>query len=107
MSKKRGVIARLWKRILAYFIDIMIIGVIVVYPFEKYFGKVNGLSMINSQMFIAGLVIAILTIFYWAILEYSMRQSIGKMVSGIYVNAAKNSKFWPFVLRNLTKINSL
>ena len=103
--KKRGVIAPLWRRVFAYIIDGLIIGVIVIYPFEKYFGKINSLSF-SGDLFIASIVIAILTVFYWAILEYSMRQSIGKMVFGIYVNAPKKTTLWPFVLRNLTKVSS-
>lgn len=109
MEKKRGgKTASLWKRVFAYIIDVLIVDVVVVYPFEKYFGKMNGFSFnISGNLLVAVIVIAILTIFYWAILEYSMRQSIGKMVLGIYVSTAKKFTFWQFLIRNIPKISSL
>ena len=109
MEKKRGgKTASFWKRVFAYIIDVLIVDVVVVYPFEKYFGKMNGFSFnISGNLLVAVVIIAILTVFYWAILEYSMRQSIGKMVMGIYVSTTKKFTFWQFIVRNIPKISSL
>lgn len=109
MEKKRGgKIASFWKRVLAYIIDVLIVDVAVVYPFEKYFGKMSGFSFnLSGNLLVAVVIIAILTVFYWAILEYSMRQSIGKMIVGIYVNTTKKFTFWQFIVRNIPKISSL
>lgn len=107
--KKRGAkIAPFWKRLFAYIIDVLIVDVVVAYPFEKQLGKINGFSLsLSGDLFIAVLIIGILTVFYWAILEYSMRQSIGKMVMRIFVNAPQKTNMWMFLLRNLSKISVL
>lgn len=113
--------ASIWKRALAYVIDIIIINIFIIWPFKpltdiKYEGNnfweiYNNLK--NNQdvlvtLFITGITIAILTILYWAILEYYIQQSLGKWILKIRVRSKlKNLSFWQCFVRNITKLSSL
>lgn len=111
-----------WKRVFAYILDRIIINIIIVLPFNKV---VEGLDISSEKDFIAAyeivnsakdilpllyisLVIAALSILYWAVLEYLLKQSIGKMLFRIYVKSKdKELKFWQCIVRNLTKASLL
>ncbi len=101
----------LWKRVAAYIIDIIIVNLIIVYPFKGFFGNFenNGLlKELGSEIFMVFLIISALTILYWTLLEFFLRQSIGKALLNIYVRSTeKELKFWQCLVRNLSKINTL
>ena len=111
--------ALLWKRIAAFFIDIMIINLVVLFPFRRLFQNIipkeysfseayrllsssaNYTSFISSVSFI----ISILVILYFLMLEKRMSQTIGKMLMRIYVvGDNKILKTWKLLTRNLVFI---
>ena len=118
---KKDLSAPLWKRGLAYLVDMVIVGVVVVLPLEptleglsqgsSFFG---GYSFLQSnphlalKLLVLSLAIALLTVLYWAILEYKLRQSVGKLLLGIKVVSTKKTfTFSQCFVRNITKFTSL
>ncbi len=117
--KKRGVFlapALLWKRILAFVIDILIIELIIAAPFRSHlknivpgtsYSEVMNFIMSNPQVsyklsMIMG-IIATLGILYFTILEFKTQQTIGKMIMKIFtVSQKKQPRFWQYLLSNLT-----
>jgi len=117
--------ASLWKRVLAYIIDAAIINIIVVWPFQKSIDKLTGgFSIIESYKFINQnteiaksnfpalimlfSIISVLTIAYWAILEYKTGQTIGKMLMKIYVKSDKKIlTLGQSIARNISKISGI
>ncbi len=107
--------ALIWKRIIAFFIDILIINLIVLFPFrslfegiipkEHSFSEAYGLlSSIRFKGFISSVSIAIsiLIILYFFMLERKMGQTIGKRLMNIYVASDNNSlKSWQLFVRNI------
>ena len=111
MEKKKGENASIIKRILAYFIDNIIISIIVIFPFKGVFN--NGLSNLENiftfrstdpLFYLSFSIIAILSLTYWSILEYKTQQSIGKMIMNLKViSQKKNLELWQCIIRNLSK----
>ncbi len=109
MGLKKKKIASLWKRILAYIIDIIIINIIIVGPFLPILNSLNinfTLKHINTILFIflVIFVIALISIFYWSILEYKIKQSVGSLLFNLEVNSKfKKLKFWQCFVSNISK----
>lgn len=107
--------ALIWKRIIAFFIDILIINLIVLFPFRSLFEGIipkehsfseayRLLSSIRFKGFISSVSIAIsiLIILYFFMLERKMGQTIGKRLMNIYVASDNNSlKSWQLFVRNI------
>jgi len=102
---------KLWKRVLAYLIDEVIIGFVIVMPFGSFFANFDNDLFVNefsSEIFLVGLIISILSVLYWSISEYLANQSIGKALVGIYVRSTNNElMFWQCLVRSLTKFSGL
>ena len=100
---------RLWKRVTAFLIDYALIGLIIVYPFKDFFTKSENYSVLNSSkdIALATFIIVVLTLLYWTLLEYLLKQSVGKAFFNIYVRSKdkKELKLWQCVVRNLSKIS--
>ena len=109
--------ARLYKRVLAYLIDIIVINIVIVSPFKPVISKLISTSdfyqiysfLLNNPTQTLSLIkisitIAILSLFYWSILEFKLKQTIGKMLFQIYVTTQnKRLTFSQCLFRNLTK----
>jgi uncharacterized RDD family membrane protein YckC len=111
--------AQIYKRMVAYLIDIIIISFIVVWPFNDILKKLNGIDdwnyytkfqfLMNNpektiQLALISLLIVILTLVYWTILEFKLRQSIGKMIMNIkVVSKRKNFTISQCLVRNISK----
>lgn len=110
--------ASLFKRAIAYFIDILIIDLIIVLPFNKPIKNITGQDngffafynfILNNpekiaQLALISLIISILSLAYWSILEFKLRQSIGKMIVNIKVMSKKRRfSFWQCIVRNISK----
>ena len=111
-SKKIVSPVKLWKRVIAYIIDVIIINIIIIYPFKKYFGNLEEdlfFNVFNSELALAVLFICVLTVLYWAVMEYTLNQSTGKAFMNIYVRSTNKQKlsFWQCVLRNISKVSTL
>ena len=121
-AKLRAVPVSLWKRVFAYFVDLAVINFIVVLPFQKVMQKMvevksekfmelfrffEGNPETIKTVFFVSLLVSILTILYWAVLEFKLKQSVGKMLFKIYVRNTKkgNLKFSQCLIRNITKVS--
>ena len=108
----------LWKRILAFFIDILIVAVFVLFPFASLFEKIlpkdysfsEMLSLLSSTEYTGYalsiyLASSILMLLYFYLLEKRMGQTIGKKLLNIYVVSDNNDlKRWQLLVRNLVFI---
>ena len=111
--------ALIWKRAIAFLIDITLINFVIFFPFRKLFQNIvpkdysfseayrllstsaNYTSYITSVSF----VMSILMILYFLMMERKMSQTIGKMLMKIYVvNDNNNLKAWQLLIRNLVFI---
>ena len=96
------------KRTIAYLLDLLIINVIIVLQFNKilepYINIKEGFFSPPKDftLIITLFMIMLLTLLYFTILEYKIKQTIGKMVMGLYVQSKKPT-FNNFLIRNLTK----
>lgn len=102
--------AALWKRFVAYLIDVIIVNLVVTLPFYGYLRKFssNPILLITSndpKLTLITFFVVIALIFYFSILEYKIRQTLGKVIMNIYIisTANKELKFTQALLRNVTK----
>lgn len=108
--------ALIWKRIVAFFIDIMIINLVILFPFRSLFQKMipKEYSFSQAYRFLSSsanyteylssisFVMSVLIIMYFFMLERKMNQTIGKMLMKIYVvSENKNLKTWQLLTRNI------
>lgn len=107
--------AFVWKRVLAFLIDLLIINFIILFPFRKLFQKIIpttvsfketfnlvNTSELNTLIITISIFAAILMILYFTILEGKLGQSIGKILTNIYVvSELKELKLWQLLVRNL------
>ena len=108
--------ASLWIRIFAYLIDSILVTLIIVLPLtsnleDSSFTSYESFSSnfaLTKTVFIIGFFVALLSILYWAILEYKERQSVGKWLLRIHVKSTTGTlTFSQCVIRNVTKLGSL
>jgi len=111
--------ASLLKRTFAYLIDVIVVNFVIMWPFKEIINiKTDNFSEtynilastpgLTYKLFLSFLVIGTLSILYWAVFEYRIKQSIGKMIMNISVKPLSGElSFRAAVLRNLSKISSL
>ena len=109
----------LWRRAFAYVVDLLIISFIIYLPMKGLFGDVPD-GEINSLMnyfsarpdltfsfFMVSLIIGFLTVMYWALLEFYISQSIGKIAMKIKVRSLIGKlTFKQCFFRNLSKVST-
>jgi len=103
----------LWRRTFAYAIDLIIVALVIFLPMQNLIGgnTISKFEVVNSgfdfNIFFIGLLVSIMSILYWAILEYKINQSVGKVVMDIKViNKTQGKlKFGQCFLRNVTKLS--
>ena len=117
--KTKGTPARLWKRVLAYVIDNILIALIVISPFLKSIQGESRTSVFDiltnmqqstsTQLFIISLCIGLLTLFYWTFLESMYGQSVGKIIMGIRTQTVdrKPISVMQAITRNITKLSTV
>ncbi len=125
--KLNEVDASFWKRIIAYLVDIIIVDIIVVWPFQKTMDKFTsgfGGNIFATYKYVSSnpelirgmlpslallfFITSLLTIAYWAVLEYKTRQSIGKMLMKISVKSEnKLLTLKQCIVRNISKISGI
>jgi len=107
--------ALIWKRMIAFFIDIMIIMLFILFPFRKLFQGIvpkeysfseayKLLASTSYTSYIVSIYLAssALTFLYFYLLEKKMSQTIGKKLMNIYVvSNINNLKRWQLFVRNL------
>ena len=115
----------LWKRAFAFIIDLFIIY-LATSPLQVFLANeigieekfdINALKELlsdterfekssNSIIAVVG-IIALLALVYWSILEYFLKQSIGKMIMKISIRSQTGElKIWQAITRNVTKAAS-
>ncbi|MDP3918976.1 MAG: RDD family protein [Nanoarchaeota archaeon] len=120
MKKKVGVPAPLWKRIIAYIIDILLIYFIILTPFMGKFKNENPSTLteifasinmsLSGDVLLITFIITLLTLFYWGYLEYKFGQSVGKIIMRLgVISTIKNQPltFMQAIIRNVTKLSTL
>ena len=96
--------APLWKRIAAFFIDLLIMGLVVVSQFEHFFPKdVHRFSKkLTTGAETATIIIFLLIMAYFVTLEWLVGQTVGKLVVSIRVVSQKGRvSLWQAVVRNM------
>jgi len=110
--------APVWKRVLAFLIDYIIINSLIIFPFNNLMEKILNtsdiskiLSMISnnnintSALIYISLFMSIMALLYFAILESKLNQTIGKIIMKIYIINTKNPKerisFFQAIIRGL------
>ena len=105
--------ASLTRRTLAYIIDSLIISVIIMYPFQNYLTKINKelnfrdifTTKLSTDLYIIFFTIAILSLLYFSLFEFYLKQTIGKMILRIRVISTKKEFSYPqALLRNVSKV---
>ena len=112
--KKRGFY--FWRRFFAFLIDVIIISLLTS-PLQKVIEKKvqlptnfsdlttfimnpHYLDNVKSFLFIMSLLIALIALAYWTILEFTLKQSIGKIIFSLRV---ENKRLSQCIVRNLSK----
>ncbi|HLC85876.1 MAG TPA: RDD family protein [Candidatus Nanoarchaeia archaeon] len=103
--------APLWKRFLAYIIDVLAINIAAILPLQSILinseSNVRNLLLRESSKEIAAVSILIMlfTIFYFAALELKTKQTLGKIIMNIYVTSTDKTELTlsQAILRNITK----
>jgi uncharacterized RDD family membrane protein YckC len=108
-------IVSFWKRAVALLLDIIVVNLIIVYPFRgvfiKYFGNLTlEKSLSLSEVPVPGAVywtifiISILTLLYFTFFDYYLGQTPGKMLLKIKSISIKNKDtsigLWEALLKN-------
>lgn len=105
--------ASLTRRTLAYIIDSLIISIIVMYPFQNYLTKINRelnfrdifVTRLSTDLYMIFFTIAILSLLYFSLFEFYLKQTIGKMILRIRVISTKKGfSFLQALLRNISKV---
>lgn len=111
--------ARLWKRVLAYLIDVLLLSLIVFTPLfrplENEFTSGNMLDLFTTffdhgrTLFLVSIIAGFLVILYWSLLEYFCGQSVGKLFLGLRVEGIRRRQisFAQAVIRNIPKISTV
>lgn len=108
--------ALVWKRLLAFLADLLIINLVIFFPFKRiiqrsipkfssYSEAYNFLASNQSYtttLTIVSLVMSLFAILYFALLEYKIQQTPGKMLFNIsIISETKKLSFWQFIVRSL------
>lgn len=108
--------ALVWKRLLAFLTDLLIINLTLFFPFKKIIQKsipefssyseaytfLASNQSYTHTLTIVSLVMSLFAILYFALLEYRIQQTPGKMLFNIsVVSEAKEIGFWQCAARSL------
>ncbi len=108
--------ALVWKRFLAFLTDFLIINLVLFFPFKRLiqssmpeFGSFSETYayLISNQSYtqaltVVSLAMSIFALFYFALLEYKIQQTPGKMLLKISVIGEKKEvRFWQYLVRSL------
>ncbi len=103
--------AQFWKRTFSFIIDLVIIDLVIFYPFNGVFANFFNINIgsenIPSSIYFIVFIISLLAWLYFTFFEYYLGQSPGQMLTKIRVISIKDVKgkseslnFWQALLRN-------
>ncbi|MBU0980906.1 MAG: RDD family protein [Nanoarchaeota archaeon] len=116
LPKPRTVEARasLFKRVLAFAIDILILDLVVLGPLKKLVSGIvsdggitatteflNSNPEIMNKMIILSAISGVLMLTYFTVLELMVGQTAGKALLNLYVKGKKRITLWQALLRNI------
>lgn len=107
--------AVLWKRGVAFIIDLFIINFIIIGPFRSIIQKlipsdsfsetysyIQQNPALSNKIMALSIVIGVLILLYFMLFEYKLKQTIGKMIMNVYViSDLKELRLWQCFIRNL------
>ncbi len=108
--------ALVWKRMLAFLIDIIILEFIVFSPFSSLMQQIfgGGKFSLSKYSYIAGspekmqamiliaLFATLLALIYFSVIEYKLNQTPGKIIMGIYIiSSSRDLRYWQCLVRSL------
>lgn len=98
---------KVWRRFIAYIIDMIIVGFVVVNPFRKYL-VIETFKDVTLNVLGVYVLIGLLTVLYFAIFEFYFSQTIGKFLVKISVRSkTKRLLFKQCFLRSISKISTI
>jgi len=99
--------ATFWRRALAFIFDLLLINLVIAWPFQSTLQKfalreLTFESVLPAQAYFIVMMIFILALLYFTFLEYYIGQTPGQMIMGIE-SIANNGKmtFWKALGRNI------
>ncbi len=111
--------APLWRRVVAYLVDVLIVSMVVYVPLEIYALRGGDSEISFTQIVdeatktkrsVEGIFVIImgvvLTVAYFVVLEYKLQQTLGKMLMKIKVVSSGPLKVQQCIVRNITKVGS-
>ncbi len=108
--------ALVWKRLLAFLADLLIINLVIFFPFKKILqGSIPDVAsyseaynfLASNQNYvktltIVSLIMSLLAILYFALIEYKIQQTPGKILFNIFIiSDTKKLAFWQCIVRSL------
>lgn len=108
--------ASVLKRIIAFFIDILVINLIVLFPFKRIFYSIipqtesfsetmdflSRNTEYNATFTVILLAAAFLAILYFTVLEKKLKQTPGKILFNLYIESqTKDLKYWQVFVRSV------
>ena len=105
------------KRIIAYFIDMLVVSLVMYFPMKGLFSGMAGEGETFSSLFVASqemsfsiflldFALAIVFILYFALLEFKISQTVGKMMMGLEVKSVIGElTFRQCFMRNISKMS--
>lgn len=99
-----------WRRIFAFLVDLAVVDLVITRPLSKLisedFDEVSDLLNISAELIILSIIIGLFGVFYWAILEYKVGQTLGALIFKLRARSLNKSiNFFQVLLRNATKIS--
>ena len=106
----------LWKRVMAFLIDMLAVNFFVLIPFKPFFSELFPSDYSFSQMYaylnsnphfisritIVSVFMSFMVILYFISFEAKFRQSIGKKLMNLHVRSQSNElKLWQHFIRNI------
>lgn len=100
--------ATVWKRFVAFLVDVLIIDLLLLAPFNVVYAQYDidissllqgGASSLPSGLLFAGFLAGIVFLLYFALLERHLRATIGMRLFGLRIQGGDG--FWRCVARNL------
>lgn len=111
--------AQLWRRIVAYLIDMIIASLIIVVPIagsggpykesfiKKIYTVVTSAYDFSWSLLFKGLAISVLIVAYFVLFEFMLQQTVGKMFMKIEVKSLKDRlTLSQVIMRNWTKFSN-
>jgi len=108
--------ASILKRAVAFIIDLLIINIVILFPFKRIFAKIipdtssfpetlnflKNNSEYNTSLTFILILISAITILYFMIMEKKLNQTPGKMLFNLYVDSqTKDLKYWQLFVRSI------